>query len=225
MNDPRTDEDLVTASQALNRASGSPCTRTVQGSGQAGDLPDRPCLPTGRQAGPDALDILCQRYYQPIYYFIVDQTRIKEHSLIEDIRQEVFLKIFKLIKSRVFKPVGAGSFRAYLFTTAKNICWNHNYHRGREPKSIYGKLLELIPAKTAPDPDEAAEKDARIKARLTRILAKLSPQEIKLMILLNNEGKTYEQIQAMDEFAKYSLDYLMRKAYIIRKKVLKTLKN
>jgi RNA polymerase sigma factor (sigma-70 family) len=181
---------------------------------------DEALVLASQNGDPAALDILCRRYYEHIYNFLINETLIHEASFLEDIRQEIFLKIFKLIRDKEFTPRDTGSFKAYLFTTARNICWNCNYWRNKEPKDIYGKLLELVPARPTPDPDEAAAKDARIKARLARVLAKLSPQEIKLMILLN-EGKTYAQIHEILEFAKYSLDYLMLKAYNIRKKLLK----
>lgn len=168
-----------------------------------------------------ALEILCQRYYEPVYYYLLKESLIKEASFLEDIRQEIFLTIFKLIKSEKFTPRGEGSFKTYLYTTARNICRTKNRERAKEPKDIYGKLLELIPAKPVISPDQTAKKQARIKARLARILDKLSPQEIKLMMLINYEGKTYKQIHELPEFAKYSLDYLMLKVYNIRKKIHK----
>jgi len=178
-------------------------------------------LVTAAQAGdPAALDILCQRYYEHIYYFILKHTLIKEPSLVEDIRQEVFLTIFKLIKSRDFIPQGAGSFKAYLFTTARNICWTQTRREAKEPEDIYGALLELIPEKSFPEPLEVKGIQTELKSKLLKVLTRLSPEEQKLLYYLS-EGTPYKDILADPIFAEYSLAYLKLKIYNTRQKAQK----
>jgi len=187
---------------------------------------DEDLITTHKAGDPAALDILCQRYYEHIYYFLVNESLIREASFIEDIRQEVFLTICKLIKSGVFTPQGEGSFKAYLFATAKNICRNSNYWRGKEPKDIYGKLLTLIPAKIPPSPDEKEAQQDALKIKLLKVLVQLSPEEQKLFYYLSKDRKKhdiplYQEILADPLFAEYSVTYLKVKIYNTRQKAQK----
>jgi len=179
-------------------------------------------LVTDYQSGDNsALDILFRRYDNRTYCYLLKKSLInRDEAFIEDIKQKIFLLVLTKIRNGDFKPSGDGSFRAWFYTIAQNICRSCNYWRIKEPKNIYGIVLDLIPSKPLPSPEEEKEKEDEIKGRLAKVLSKLSPDEQKLMIMLS-DGMTYKQIHEEPEFAKYSLDYLMRKVYIIRRKIFK----
>jgi RNA polymerase sigma factor (sigma-70 family) len=167
-----------------------------------------------------ALNILFIRYYKPVFYYILKQGLVTDDSFLDDVRQEIFLKVFTKLKSREFKSSGAGSFRAWFYTIALNICRNCNYYQMRQPVDIYGTALDFIRAKPVPSPLEEEERQTEIKAKVDKILSKLTDEEKKLMFLIT-DGKTYKQIKELPEFNKFSIDYLMRKVYLIRKKISK----
>jgi RNA polymerase sigma-70 factor (ECF subfamily) len=61
-----------------------------------------------------ALELLIQRYLNIIYRFV--QTYVKNQDEAEDVTQEIFVKVWKSLKS--FQP--AYKFRPWLFAIAKN---------------------------------------------------------------------------------------------------------
>lgn len=168
----------------------------------------------------NALEILYQRYYNQVHFYLLKESLIKDESFLEDVKHEIFLKALTRIRDGGFTPEGAGSFRAWFYTMAQNICRTMNRRKGREPLNLSQLTLDSIPDKTYLKDEEEPESQSETRQKLIRILRKLSKKEQRLMILLG-KGKTYRQIRERDEFKKHSLDYLMLKAYNIRKKILK----
>jgi len=180
---------------------------------------DEDLILADRAGETNALDILFRRYDKQTHFYLLNESLIKkDDAFLEDIKQEIFLKVLTKLRAGAFKPAGDGSFRAWFYTIAQNICQNYNYWRIRGPKNIYGLALDLIPAKSVLSPQEEEEKAAEIKAKLSQVLAELSPEETALMQMLG-DGMTYKQIQGHPEFAKHSIDYLGLKVYNIRKKI------
>jgi RNA polymerase sigma factor (sigma-70 family) len=196
----RTDEALVTDYQA--------------------DLP----APTsvGTQAGEQsALDVLYRRYYNQIGFYIRKQSSYKDPSFIDDVRQMVFLKVFTIFKAGKFQPIGPGSFRSFLYETARRICFDQNEKRMRHDRPA----SEIFTDEELSTPDELCYRQPEttdydeINERVKEVLSKLTPEEQKLMWLVSKKIP-YKKIILEPEFKKYSIDYLMLKVYNIKKKFI-----
>jgi len=170
-----------------------------------------------------ALHILFTRYFGAIYHYLLKHSKIvKDTSFIEDISQEIFLRVFSIIKQGGFEPKGEGSFRAWIYTIAENICRNCNYDRMRQPIDIYGVVLDFIPDKPVIPPEEESERQSEISQLAKKIISKMTAKEQKLMMYLYDETP-YKKILKDPAFRKWSkkknpLAYLKEKIYNTRQK-------
>jgi len=169
-----------------------------------------------------AFDLLYQRYYNQIGFYILKQSTYKDSSFIDDVRENVFLKILILFKSGKFEPRGPGTFRAYLYETAQKVCFDQNRERMRADRPV----SEVFTDEELSAPDELCYREPDItdydliNDRLKAALSELSLEEQKLMRLVS-QGKPYKEIQKHPWFSKYSIDYLKLKVFNIRKKFKK----
>lgn len=169
-----------------------------------------------------AFETLYYRYFKPIGFYIRKHSRYKDENFIEEIRQITFIKISQKIKSGGFVPVGPGTFRAFLYQTAQNICFNQNKNRMRLMKPV----SEIFTDEELPGidgflwiKDIPLRRDYEsINDRIKEITAELTQAELKLMKLVT-EKVPYKQIQKESEFQKYSVDYLRRKVHNLRKRM------
>lgn len=164
------------------------------------------------------LDIIYYRYIKYLRFFLLKASWLKDDSSIDDIIQETLLVLLQNLHIKKFKPEGEGSFRAWLCSIARNVAMNYNRSKGRQPLNISQQLLETAPDDPVVPEIERKEEERERKKKLNKILSKLSPDEKDLLFQLS-QGKTYKQIHEMSEFNKSSIDYLMRKVYLIRKKL------
>ncbi|MDI6789045.1 MAG: sigma-70 family RNA polymerase sigma factor [Planctomycetota bacterium] len=165
-----------------------------------------------------ALDILVNRYYDRIGFFL---QRTNPNNL-EDIRQKIFLKVMELLRAGKFIPAGPGTFRSWLYETARNICHEEEREYAKQPKTLGKQLLDAIPSdlESTRPVEEIEETVESISAEAERILSTLS-QEEQLLLRMVSEGKSYKEIQATEPFTKYTLPNLRRKACDIRKYLFK----
>ncbi|MDI6733113.1 MAG: hypothetical protein QME51_08400 [Planctomycetota bacterium] len=154
----------------------------------------------------------------------------------------------KGITENKFTDKTPNSFRKYLYAIAHKECIKQDERQSRLPQPLSQvfpddeKGIAESPAGEAEGEDDSGTDDnplptacgrqAFIKGeyeesnyddlrnRAEEILAQLSLQEQQLIRLLS-QGKSYKEIRQEPSFSKYSIDYLMRKAYLIRKKVYK----
>jgi RNA polymerase sigma factor (sigma-70 family) len=166
----------------------------------------------------EALDTLFYRYLKYLRFFLLKESWRKDDSSIDDIVQETFLRVFMFLKDRKFAPRGEGSFKAWFYAIARNVCMNYNRREGHQPVNIPKLFLETAPAKPVEPEIIKKEKQKEDRKKLNSIFVELTPEERQLIFLLG-EGKKYKEIQALPEFNKHSIDYLMLKAYNIRKKL------
>ncbi|MFA5793762.1 MAG: hypothetical protein WC980_01635 [Candidatus Brocadiia bacterium] len=169
-----------------------------------------------------ALETLLKRYFIIILAYLHNTSFYgKDEAYIEDIRSQAVLTIINEIQDGHFQYEGQNSFRKWVFTIVKNECLNQDRKRRKHAKPFTeafpdeptGFPDDLI-ADTTPDPEDYEDAERQ----LTDITAKLTPEELKLMVMISN-SKPYKEILEEPEFAKYSLDYLKRKIYIIRNKM------
>lgn len=208
--DTRTDEALIT----------DYLSAVVQ-AGQSGAAREGEPRPLGRDI--NALNILFKRYWTQILAFLFKNSYFKDESYLDDVRQEIFLTAFEEISQGGFQPAGPGTFRHWLYEIALHQCRKSGTDRQSSPKPI----SQLYPDEStgiAEDtlvarPPEQTDYSS-IEKKLADVLSHLSLSEQQLMRFVS-EGMSYQEIHQKPEFAKYDIDYLMRKVYLIRKKLLK----
>jgi len=169
-----------------------------------------------------SFEVLYYRYFKGLGFYIRKTSRYKDADFVEEVRQLTFIKISEKIRGDEFTPAGPGSFRAFLYETARRITFDQNEKRLRLARPVsevftdeeLPGLTELVLVK-----EQGTDYD-RIKERINEVTAELQPAELKLMKLVAAEVP-YKEIQKEPEFRKYSVDYLMLKVYNIRKRFRK----
>jgi RNA polymerase sigma factor (sigma-70 family) len=188
-------------------------------------------LVAASQAGDEsALNILFERYAKPLWGYLARTSFFaKDTAYLDDLAQDILVIVFEEIKSGKFVPAGAGSFKGWLYTVAHLETLRHDKQRRRthipisqlypeEPTGIPDDILAYRPTET---------KDYEgINQRLNEVLSQLSLEEQKLMRLVSQgeAGEKYKPVLADPFFSQYSLEYLMRKVYLIRQKIARRLK-
>jgi len=176
----------------------------------------------------NALEILFRRYLIPIATHLASISFFfKDDGYLDDIRQKVFLTAFAMIRSGQFTPRGPGSFKKWLY----RIAWFECLNSDKERRKSFRPVSEVFPEEPTGFPDDLIPQITPQTSDYEQAYQKwqevskyLKPTELKLMQLVSagNVGKKYKEIIKEPEFSHYkSLDYLMRKVYIIRKKIRK----
>ena len=240
--DPRSDEDLVTAYQACLAGrqawlDGQLVPSRIPPELENGDLP----------AGQAVLEILLTRYSTIVLSFIGGKSFFfKDKPYLDDVRQEVLIKVFNGIRD--FISTGPGSFKRWVFKIAYFECLNQDKARRKCMKltsEIFTEETTGIPddlvfsSAVRPEgvtadyswqyPDKSGLPDYELTPRtqdydnaevtLETILSKLSDDEQKLIQLVA-QHTPYRDIIKRPEFSKYkSVDYLMLKVHNLRKKI------
>lgn len=170
-----------------------------------------------------AFGALHNRYFKQIGFYIKKQSILKDDSFIDDVRQIVLVKVFTLLKQGKFESRGPGSFKAFLYETARRITFDQNEKRFRLVKPV----TEVFTTEELAQPDELRFYEPEttdydlINDRLKKVLSKLTPEEQELMQLVAQKTK-YKDIIKMKKFSKYkSVDSLKDKIYNIRKRMRK----
>jgi RNA polymerase sigma-70 factor (ECF subfamily) len=132
-----------------------------------------------------ALEILIKRYLKSIYSFAFRFVGNGQEA--EDITQEVFIKMWRNLKK--FKK--NGRFKNWLFTIAKNACFDFL----REKKKISILSLEdyfyLVDSKNLPK--EIFEKES-LKEKIQKLLERLSFKTKEVLNLYYAGGLTFREI-------------------------------
>jgi RNA polymerase sigma factor (sigma-70 family) len=211
MEDSRSDEELVTA-----YLKGDPVRDNPE------SVRDDAQWTISNGAGPAALEILLNRYSTIILSFLGGKSFFfKDKPYLDDVRQEVLIKVFKGI--REFTSTGPGSFKRWVFKIAYFECLNHDKARRKGLKLT----SEIFTEETTGIPDDLVfELTPHISdyeqadTQLQNALAQLSDEEIRLMKLVCH-GVPHKDIIQRLEFRQYSLEALKQKIYNIRKRISK----
>ena len=161
-------------------------------------LPGEDVLLTGLCQGDDqAYEILIQRYQQPVYNLVC--RLMNDPSDAADIVQEVFLKVFRNIRS--FRQ--GSSLKTWIYRIAVNEAYNHRRWFSRHQR----QEVALAPddgaqayADSLADPgrtpfDQAADHETR--ALVERALENLNPKFRAAVVLRDIEDLSYEEIAAV----------------------------
>jgi RNA polymerase sigma-70 factor, ECF subfamily len=146
------------------------------------------------QAGnSEAFSLLVDRYHYHLLNFIY---RILGNSqLVEDIGQEVFLNIYKSIRS--FNIHRGVPFAAWLFITARNRCYSEL--RRKRPQTVSIKATEILPV-IENTPEQAASEEERIAA-IHAALDQL-PEPYKQTILQSLNGDSSEEVARIHQISR-----------------------
>lgn len=138
------------------------------------------------QAGnSEAFSLLVEKYHRHLLNFIF--RLVGNEQIVEDLGQEVFLSVYKSIRSF---QVGRGvPFSAWLFITARNRCISELRKRNRATVSIEDMVHLQAPGRT---PEESAAGEERLLA-VHAALAQL-PEPYRQTILQSLRGDLPEEI-------------------------------
>ena len=158
-------------------------------------LPEEDALVTALCQGvEEAYEILIQRYQQPVYNLVC--RLLNDPTDASDIVQEVFLKVFRNIRS--FR--GNSSLKTWIYRIAVNEAYNHRrwFSRHQRQEVALG-AEEGMPsyADSLADPgrtpfDQAADHETR--ALVESALEKLNAKFRAAVILRDIEDLSYEEI-------------------------------
>jgi RNA polymerase sigma-70 factor, ECF subfamily len=160
--------------------------------------PEEDALITGLCHGDDqAYEILIQRYQQPVYNLVC--RLLNDPTDASDIVQEVFLKIFRNIRS--FRH--GSSLKTWIYRIAVNEAYNHRRWFSRHLRQeVVLASDEGAPgnADSFADPgrspfDEAADHETR--ALVEAALEKLKPNFRTAVVLRDIEDLSYDEIAAV----------------------------
>jgi RNA polymerase sigma-70 factor (ECF subfamily) len=115
---------------------------------------------------------------------------------VEDIVQECFTRAYFALPD--FSDEGRGSVGAWLAKIAFNTCYDEMRRRGRRRESILSELPEadakIIKALTT---EAGAESVAVSRDLANKLLARLSPEDRLVLVLLDVEGLSVNEISRM----------------------------
>ena len=140
---------------------------------------DRPAVEAAKR-DPDAFEQLYRKYVAQIYSLALYETR--DPHAAEDITEGVFLKALAALPRFREQGEGEGStFRAWLFTIARNVISNERRRHRRHPEDPIELALDL----RAPD-DPAATAVTRVEAqRALEAVMELPPEPLRMHYSLN----------------------------------------
>ncbi|WP_457654080.1 RNA polymerase sigma factor [Rhodocaloribacter sp.] len=140
------------------------------------------------QAGDEfAFVSLYNRYKGPVYAFCVKM--LLDKPVAQDVMQETFLRLYEN-RDRLMKT---SSFKAWLFTIARNQCLNH---LRRTTRHVPLDEATTPPVSSAEAPIARMEKSEQVEM-VTRFLARLKPDYREVIILREYQNLSYEEIAAV----------------------------
>ncbi len=149
-------------------------------------LPDDRSLIEAFQAGDEfAFVALYNRYKAPVFAFCVKM--LLDRAAAEDVLQETFVRVYEN-RERLTRP---GSFKAWLFTIARNQCLNQLRSSGRQVP-----LGEAEPVAAGGTPFSQLLKSEQV-ALVNAYLARLSPEYREVLVLREYQDLSYEEIAAV----------------------------
>lgn len=174
-----------------------------------------------------AFDELFHRYAEQVRLFLHGKSWFKnDDQYIDELVEQAFVVLWQCLKANKFESKGEGSFRKWLFSICHLECFKQDSNRAKLPKTTstlfpasFGDIP--VPAQKQSEPEDESLHNEQINEQLKKILSKLTPKEQKLMQMVADNVK-YKDILNEPEFSDYTLDYLRRKIYTIRKKIRKT---
>ena len=135
---------------------------------------DRQLLSRARQQNKDALRIIYERYFPPIFQFI--QLRVNSREQARDIAADVFLDFMMALRGRTSPHT---NLRGWLFRVARNKVYEHY---GKQKKSLEIALEEWVPNQHDDSPESQLLNVMRIE-QVRTALGKLKDEQQEVILL------------------------------------------
>lgn len=150
---------------------------------------DRGLIEAFQEGDEFAFVSLYNRYKGPVYAFCVKMLLNKE--LAQDVLQETFLRVYENRE----RLMNSSSFKAWLFTIARNQCLNQ-MRRMHTQVPLQPETERKMDVQIGETPISKLEKSERI-AMVNHFLAQLKPDYREVLILREYQNLTYEEIAAI----------------------------
>ncbi|EDY80995.1 RNA polymerase sigma factor, sigma-70 family [Verrucomicrobiia bacterium DG1235] len=143
-----------------------------------------------REGDLDKLSQLFERYSGMLYSFFMKRSGV--HTLSEDLTQEVFLRILKYRRS--YHP--GSSFKAWLFTIARNIQYKH-WTKGKSRRNVIreeppaDERFEPIDEGIRPDDQASRSEETEL---LYEALEKLPEEKRQLVVMRRIQDLEYAEM-------------------------------
>ncbi|GAB5519239.1 MAG: RNA polymerase sigma factor [Rhodothermales bacterium] len=150
---------------------------------------DRNLIEAFRTGDEFAFVSLYNRYKEPVYAFCLKM--LLSQDAAKDAMQDTFLRVYEN-RNRL---LNSSSFRAWLFTIARNQCLNLMRREHRKvglPEHDSGR-----PELRAPEVSTAALEKSEQVAMVNHYLAQLKPDYREIIILREYQNLSYEEIAAI----------------------------
>ncbi len=140
--------------------------------------------------------------------------RIHDRTLIDDLAQEVFLR---LLRRDAAQPIRNP--RAYLFRVAAAVVADHGRRRGRRPRLGPAAPERVQLADSQPGPFERCQWRQRM-VRVQEIVAELPERCRRALILHRRDGWTYDEIALELGVSRSMVKKYLRKALALCRRAL-----
>jgi len=134
---------------------------------------------------PEAFRVIYERYYKPIFLFVLHRVGQKEQSA--DITSQVFLKALVKIDRFTFRGL---PFSSWLYRIAANEC--NNYFRENKRSRVV--VLEDYHVENLYDDMFGENFQEEMRTRLPGILQRLKPEELQIVELRYLEGRPFREV-------------------------------
>ena len=161
-----------------------------------------------------SLEVLFNYYYPRLFYF--SKSFLKIETGIDDILQEVFLKVWQNRK----KITSVTTFNAYIFTITKNLLLNEIRRRLNDEK-IKDNLQKLSIAKEYRVFDDVEYND--LKEKIKNIINELPERQKEVYNLSREEGLTNKEIADKLGISPKTVEYHITQSISFLKKKIKEL--
>lgn len=179
---------------------------------RAAEDPDVQLMLRFQQGDREAFDELIQRNLNTVHALVY--RFLREPSQIEDITQDVFLRIFR--NAHRYKPTA--KFSTWMYRIVANLCFN--VMRSRKTRRTYAVDFQggdddetnwQLPDASAPAPDTDLQQ-SELARRIDRAIADL-PENQRIAIVLNKyEDQNYEEIAAVLDLTTMAVKSLLSRA-------------
>jgi RNA polymerase sigma-70 factor (ECF subfamily) len=156
------------------------------------------------------------KYHKKVYRIAYGVVRQREEAL--DIVQEVFIKLFRSIKS--FK--GRSRFYTYLYRMAMNTAIDHARKKGKQFVTSLDEEGSLQPSEEIEKGPERVLLHKELEEKLKWAMEKLPADQRAALIFREVEGLSYQE---MAEAMECSIGTVMSRLHYGRKKIQELLKD
>jgi RNA polymerase sigma factor (sigma-70 family) len=165
-----------------------------------------------RTGYPDALDYIYRGFHENIHCYIY--RKVQDHELAHDLTQDTFLKAFTSIS----KTRPDLNLSAWLYTIARNVCldyWRKNKLHPLDPQTNQelSEVTLLTNRSPCNDPFLSLQQK-ELHLLLGNILERLNSKQRQALLLIDNEGLSYQEAAQAMSISQAAFTSLLNRARI-----------